>query len=55
MLLLCCNPYSFVQMPQLRPEDMSMLGLNLFTQLCSLARVADGAVLDRAVADDQVQ
>ncbi len=27
-------------MPRLKPEDMSMVGLNLFTQLCNLARVS---------------
>ena len=41
------------QMPTLKPEDMSMVGLNLFTQLCSLARVAN-ASLDKPLSEDQV-
>ena len=30
-------------MPKLKPEDISMVGLNLFTQLCGLAQLADPA------------
>lgn len=30
----------FLQMPQLKPETISMTGLNLFQHLCNLARLA---------------
>ena len=40
-------------MPQLKPEDTSMIGLNLFTQLCHLARVAAVSV-DSSVGEEQV-
>ena len=45
--------YFLLQMPTLKPEDMSMVGLNLFTQLCSLARVAN-ASLEKPLSEDQV-
>ena len=40
-------------MPQVAPERMSMIGLNLFTQLCGLARSlnANSAV---PLPDDQI-
>ena len=31
------------QMPQLKPETISMTGLNLFQHLCNLARLATSA------------
>lgn len=34
---------SFIQMPQLKPETISMTGLNLFQHLCNLARLATSA------------
>ncbi len=40
-------------MPSLHPEDMSMIGLNLFTQLCNLAKVAN-ASLDNPIAEDEI-
>lgn len=36
-----------LQMPQLKPETISMTGLNLFQHLCNLARLATSA-LDNA-------
>ncbi|XP_033629048.1 ubiquitin carboxyl-terminal hydrolase 34-like isoform X1 [Asterias rubens] len=36
----------FNKMPQLEPESISMTGLNLFTQLCSLARLASSSSYD---------
>ena len=44
---------SCFQMPMLKPEDMSMIGLSLFTQLCGLARVAN-ASLEKPLPDDQI-
>ena len=41
-------------MPQLEPESMSMVGLNLFTQLCHLTRIAN-ASLDNPLTEDKVQ
>ena len=41
------------QMPQLRSETMSMIGLNLFQQLSQLARVANDS-LDNPMSEDQV-
>ena len=40
-------------MPMLKPENMSMLGLNLFTQLCSLAKVAN-ASLEQPLPEDHI-
>jgi len=40
-------------MPQLKPEDTTMVGLTLFNQLCQLARIAN-AQLDNPVSDEQV-
>jgi len=42
-----------VQMPQLKPEDTTMIGLTLFNQLCQLARIAN-ASLDSPLSDEQV-
>ncbi|XP_038075535.1 ubiquitin carboxyl-terminal hydrolase 34-like isoform X2 [Patiria miniata] len=36
----------FNKMPQLEPESISMTGLNLFQQLCSLARLASSSSYD---------
>jgi len=44
---LCC------QMPQLKPEDTTMIGLTLFNQLCQLARIANTS-LDNPLSDEQV-
>jgi len=41
------------QMPQLKPEDTTMIGLTLFNQLCQLARIAN-ASLDNPLSDEQV-
>jgi len=40
-------------MPQLKPEDTTMIGLTLFNQLCQLARIAN-ASLDSPLSDEQV-
>ena len=40
-------------MPQLKPEDTTMIGLTLFNQLCQLARIAN-ASLDNPLSDEQV-
>lgn len=40
-------------MCQLKPEDTSMIGLNLFTNLCHLARIAN-ASLEKPLPDEQV-
>jgi len=40
-------------MPQLKPEDTTMVGLTLFNQLCQLARIAN-AQLDNPLSDEQV-
>jgi len=40
-------------MPQLKPEDTTMIGLTLFNQLCQLARIAN-ASLDHPLTDEQV-
>ena len=42
-----------LQMPTLKPEDMSMVGLNLFTQLCNLAKIAN-ASLEEPLEEDKV-
>lgn len=44
---VCACVCAFVQMPQLKPETISMTGLNLFQHLCNLARLATSA-LDNA-------
>ena len=41
------------KMPQLQPEQMSMIGLNLFTQLCTLAKIAN-ASLEHPLDEDVV-
>lgn len=41
------------KMPQLKPESMSMIGLNLFQQLSHLTRIAN-ASLDKSLTEDQV-
>ena len=57
MFLFEMNPNGiflyYFQMPMLKPEDMSMIGLSLFTQLCGLARVAN-ASLEKPLPDDQI-
>ena len=40
-------------MPQVEPERMSMVGLNLFTNLCSLARIANAA-RQNPLPDEQI-
>jgi len=40
-------------MPQLKPEDTTMIGLTLFNQLCQLARIANTS-LDNPLSDEQV-
>ena len=40
-------------MPQLKPEAMPVIGMSLFTQLCSLARVVN-ASLDIPLTEEQV-
>ncbi|ELU04220.1 hypothetical protein CAPTEDRAFT_219867 [Capitella teleta] len=50
------NTYKHVfkhRMCQLKPEAISMIGLNLFTNLCHLARIAN-ASLDKPLPDDQI-
>lgn len=46
-LLGCVKNTMCLQMPQLKPETISMTGLNLFQHLCNLARLATSA-LDNA-------
>ena len=41
------------QMPLLKPETISMTGLNLFTQLCQLAKIANVSV-DSPLPEEQV-
>jgi hypothetical protein len=41
------------QMPKLEPENMSVIGLNLFQKLCHLARVAN-ASFDEPMSEDVV-
>ncbi|CAH1793285.1 unnamed protein product [Owenia fusiformis] len=41
------------KMPQLRPESMTMTGLNLFQQLCHLARIANSS-MDNALPEDKI-
>jgi len=40
-------------MPQLKPEDTTMIGLTLFNQLCQLARIANASI-DNPLSDEQV-
>lgn len=44
---------SILQMPQLKPEGTSMTALNLFTQLCHLARLAN-TTLSKPLPEEQV-
>ena len=41
------------KVPLLEPRDMSMTGLNLFTQLCGLARIANSN-LENPLPEEQV-
>ena len=53
---MCLDTFKHIfleKMPQLKPESMSMIGLNLFQQLSHLARIAN-ASLDTPLSEDQV-
>ena len=50
MMFVCL---CFCQMPRLQPESISMIGLNLFQQLCHLARSAN-ASLDSPLSEEEV-
>ncbi|XP_074662968.1 ubiquitin carboxyl-terminal hydrolase 34-like [Tubulanus polymorphus] len=41
------------KMPQLQPENISMIGLNLFQQLCHLARLANNS-FDNPLPEDEI-
>lgn len=41
------------KMPSLEPENMSMIGLNLFMQLCNMAKIAN-ASLNRPLDNEEV-
>ena len=41
-------------MPQLKPEDMTIDGMNLFTQLCSLAKIANTSY-EHPLSEEQVR